>query len=69
MRDDRRMDAAGGLLDAIAGSIGGLVARSVSIVESIVGGLMASLQSILPGPWLPIAAVIVLVVLFRLVKR
>lgn len=63
------MDAAGDLLNAVAGSIGGLVARSIAIIESIIGGLIASLQAILPGPWLPIAAVVGLVVLFRLLKR
>lgn len=63
------MDAAGRLFDAITGSIGGLVARSGAIIEATIGGLVASLQAILPGPWLPIAAVVVLVVLFRLVKR
>lgn len=63
------MDAAGNLLDAVAGSIGGLVARSVAIVESLVGGLVSSLQAMLPGPWLPIVGVVVLLVLFRLIKR
>ena len=63
------MDAAGNLLNAVAGSIGGLVARSIAIIESVIGGLIASLQALLPGPWLPVAAVVVLLVLFRLVKR
>lgn len=64
------MDAIGNLLAAIAGSIAGLVERSFRIFGDTIQSIVATLQSILPGPWLPIAAVaLVLVVGWNLAKR
>jgi hypothetical protein len=63
------MDGIGDLVGGLGRSLGGLMDGALRAVGDALHGAIASLQSLLPGPWLPIAAVAALVILGLLVFR
>ncbi len=64
------MDGIGALLQSLARGIGGMVEGAVHAFGAAVQGVVAALHSVLPGPWLPIVAFVVLVIAgFSLAKR
>ncbi|MES2209863.1 MAG: hypothetical protein V4515_06720 [Chloroflexota bacterium] len=55
------MDVAGNLAQSIGQGIVGLVGGALRALGAAAQGIVHALQSILPGPWLPIVAVAVMV--------
>lgn len=63
------MDGIGGLFDSLARAITGLFGSMVSAFGDAVQGVFDTLQSVLPGLWLPVVGIaIVLIVGWRLAK-
>ena len=50
------MNVAGDLLQSIAGGISGLVGGAIGAIVAAFGTVVHALQSVLPGPLLPIVA-------------
>jgi hypothetical protein len=64
------MDALGGLLQSVGAGITGLVGGAFRAFGDAIQGAVHALQSVLPGFWLPAAAIaLVLVVGWTLIKR
>lgn len=64
------MDAIGDLVGGLAAGFAGMVAGAFQAFGDAVRAVVHALQSVLPGPWLPIVAVVVvLLVGWSLVKR
>ncbi|HEX5590280.1 MAG TPA: hypothetical protein VFX65_08325 [Candidatus Limnocylindrales bacterium] len=55
------MDRVGDLLQSIAEGFIRLAGGVVQAIVSAFQGVIANLQSILPGPWLPVAVILVVV--------
>jgi len=58
------MDGIGGLFQALANAVVGLWAGMVQAFGDAVQGVFGAFQAILPGPWLLIVGVIVVIVVF-----
>jgi hypothetical protein len=64
------MNIAGNLVQAIGDGISGLVGGAIQALGAAAQSILNSLQSLLPGLWLPIAAVAaVAVVAWTFLKR
>jgi len=58
------MDGIGGLFQALAAAIVGLFGGAVRAFGDAVQGVFGALQAILPGLWLPVVGLVVLVAVF-----
>ena len=64
------MDIAGNLLQTLGDGIVGLVGGAFRVFGAAIQAAFGIVQSILPGLWLPIVAVVVAIVVFwNLIKR
>lgn len=63
------MDIAGNLAQSIGQGIAGLVGGALGALGTATQGVVNAFQSILPGPWLPIAAVAVIALFVRTVYK
>ncbi|HSO29396.1 MAG TPA: hypothetical protein VLS28_12730 [Candidatus Sulfomarinibacteraceae bacterium] len=64
------MDIAGDLLQTLADGIVGLVGGAFRVFGAAIQTVFDVVQSILPGLWLPVVAVVVAIVVFwNLIKR
>lgn len=63
------MDQIGGLFEALAAAIVGLFGGAVRAFGDAVQGVFGAFQSVLPGLWLPVVAIILVIVVgWRLAK-
>ena len=64
------MDGIGGLFQSLADAIVGLFGGMVRAFGDAIQGAFTAVQSILPGPWLPIVGVALVLFLFwQFIKR
>ena len=63
------MNIAGNLVQSIGDGISGLVGGALHALGAAWNGVLGALQGLLPGPWLPIAAVVVVLVAWTFVKH
>lgn len=63
------MDIAGDLAQSIGQGIAGLVGGALGAIAGAGQEVVLAFQSILPGPWLPIAAVAVIALFVRNVYK
>lgn len=64
------MDGIGGLFQSLADAIVGLFGGMVRAFGDAIQGAFAAVQAILPGPWLPIVGVALVLFLFwQFIKR
>ena len=64
------MDGIGGLFQSLANAVVGLFGGMVRAFGDAVQGVLGAFQAILPGPWLPIVGVALVLFLFwQFIKR